>query len=214
MLSYFFAYSWAERIAKNLPSDVKSKVKSERIDYVNLAQINPYVPEAAISSQDERFYQNWGVDLEGTVRAVYFSLVSKTRQGASTITEQLAKNIYYSDQDTPLTDIKTKILALYITNKFSKQSILEWYLNIIYFGKHSYGIGAASNAIFNKSPKDLSLGESAYLIGLTNLPGFYETHHSNAILEAKVILGSMVRNGYISQVDADNSFVKLQNEEK
>jgi membrane peptidoglycan carboxypeptidase len=205
---------WSSKTVDNLSTDVTNKMHQEKASFIAIQYISPYVKDAAISSQDERFYSNSGIDVKGTVRAIYYSLFSPSRQGASTITEQLAKNIYYSGVDSFKTDIQTKILAVYITQKYPKDKILEWYLNVIYFGKGAYGIENAASTYFHKGAPNLDIGESAYLMGLINLPGYYENHPAQSLDEAKVILGTMVRNKNISQSAADNAFTVLGNELK
>ncbi len=209
---YFSMNQAEEKITEKLPDLVSREAAKHKVIYTKLSDINPYVKEAAIASQDERFYTNPGVDIKGTARAIFYSLFSGHRQGASTITEQLAKNIYYGDVDSLKTDIETKILALYITQKYPKNSILEWYLNIIYFGHNTYGIGKAGKIYFGVQPKDLSLGEAAYLIGIINLPGYYEKHPAQALDEAKAALNSMVKNKYITPEEKNQAWIKLNSE--
>lgn len=188
---------WAKTITQKLPQDVANLVKKENVSYIKLENVSPYVQQAAIASQDQRFYTNYGVDPRGTLRAIYYSLTQSQRQGASTITEQLAKNVYYGDSDSLKTDIQTKILALFITQAYSKQQILEWYLNVIYFGKNSYGIENASQKFYKTNAKNLSVQQAAYLIALVNLPGYYSTHPVDAQNRAQLVLNSMSKVGYL-----------------
>lgn len=188
----------AERTTAALPEVVAEKLAKYHGQYVPLDEISPYVAEAAIASQDRRFETNSGVDLRANIRAVFYTIKEEQRQGASTITEQLAKNAYYHDVDSPDTDVKTKVLALFITRQFSKNKILEMYLNIIYYGRGTYGIGTASQTFFKVKPEDLSLWQSAYLIGLINAPGYFDREPLRAVEEAKVILGEMKGTGRIS----------------
>lgn len=181
-----------------MPAKINSELKQNNGTYSALSGISIYTQEAAIASQDERFYKNWGVDLKGTVRAVYYSIVSGKRQGASTITEQLAKNVYYNDKDNLTTDIETKILALYITKNYSKQKILEMYLNEIYFGKLSYGITSAAKNYFDTTPAKLNISQSAYLLGLIDAPSYLQNHPQQASAEAGLVLGEIQKLNYIT----------------
>ncbi|MCL4395388.1 MAG: transglycosylase domain-containing protein [Chloroflexi bacterium] len=188
----------ALEVVGTMPERIDQTLANASAPYTTLDQISPFVREAAISSQDERFYSNSGVDLRGTVRAVFYTLVLRQRQGASTITEQLAKNVYFRDIDSIQTDVATKALALFITVRYSKNAILEMYLNEVIYGPHARGIGQASERYFGVSPDRLTLGQAAYLAGLLNAPGYYADHPEAAIRETKVVLGTMSRVKYIT----------------
>jgi membrane peptidoglycan carboxypeptidase len=188
--------AWAKKVAEEMPKDVKNLVKEKKISYVPISEISPFVQSAAIASQDQRFYTNYGIDLVGTIRAIYYSITTSHRQGASTITEQLAKNVYYSDSDSLKTDIQTKILAVFITQLYPKQQILEWYLNVIYYGKNSYGIENASENFFKTKARNLTKQQSAYLIALVNMPGYYSLHPDEAQRRAQLVIISMNRLGF------------------
>jgi penicillin-binding protein 2A len=166
--------------------------------YTQLNNISPYIQEAAISSQDERFYSNNGIDLKGTVRALFYTFVLGQRQGASTITEQLAKNVYFEDIDSIQTDGETKALALFITFRYPKKTILELYLNEVIYGPSARGIGKASETYFGVAPDQITLAQAAYLVGLLNAPGYFADHPDGAVREAKIVLGTMERDKYIT----------------
>ncbi len=210
ILFFVIVFPTEQKLAVQLPDQISKQEKIYHITYVKFTMINPYVIDAAIASQDRRFYNNLGVDLVGTVRALYYTAVSGQRQGASTITEQLAKNVYYHDKDTPETDIQTKLLAPFITLLYSKQYILEMYLNDIYFGKQAYGIYNASMTFFKTSPKDLSLSQSAYLMGLINVPSYFSSHTEQAIQEADIVLEQMQSEGYITPAQVKTAETKLR----
>ena len=201
-LTALFAVLLTLRVASSQVSDLSQRV-SAKLDryqgaYVSLSKVNPFVVRAAIASQDDRFFLNPGVDPLSTARAIFQTLRTGNRQGASTITEQLAKNAYYHDIDTLKTDIETKWLAILITFRYPKDKIVELYLNDIYYGHGAYGIAQASKKYFNLDPSQLSLWQSAYLIGLINAPGYLDIHPEEATQEAKLVLQSMVRNNFIS----------------
>lgn len=205
-ISIFF---WSYYFLKDMPQRARKLLESNNGIYVNLSRINQYITKSAIASQDERFYSNSGIDLKGTVRAVYYSMTTNKRQGASTITEQLIKNVYFSDIDNLKTDILTKILAIVATMEFSKNKILELYLNSIFYGHNAYGIEKASNYYFNRSANSVSLGEAAYIMALINAPSYLGTHEKQTVQWAKLILKSMLRDKYILNTQADNASMEL-----
>jgi membrane peptidoglycan carboxypeptidase len=188
--AYEFAGTTSERVRQTL-------AKSHS-PYTQLNNISPYIQEAAISSQDERFYSNSGIDLKGTARALFYTFVYGQRQGASTITEQLAKNVYFQDIDSLETDGETKALALFITIRYSKKTILELYLNEVIYGPTARGIGKASETYFGVVPDQLTLAQAAYLVGLLNAPGYFADHPDGAVREAKIVLGTMEKDRYIT----------------
>ncbi len=196
-------------LATQTPQHLLEQLQKRHEAYMPSSKINKFVKEAAVSSQDRRFYSNFGIDSLANVRALYFTLTTDNRQGASTITEQLAKNVYYHDRDTFKTDIETKILALIITLHFSKDKILEMYLNDIYYGKGAYGISQAAAVYFQTTPVKLSLTQSAYLIALINAPSYLSIHQNSAYKETKIVLEEMVNNGYISQKQESSTLDKF-----
>ena len=181
-----------------MPDKVKHHLALRNGAYVPLRKINRYVGQAAIVSQNENFYHDSGISIPGTARALFYTVIKHKRQGASTITEQLAKNVYFRDQDNLKTDIETKILALYMNRKFSKKKILELYLNDIYFGENAYGIFQASKAYYHTTPQKLSVYEAAYLIGLINAPSYLSQHPKQAQFVAKNVLEQMFAEHYIT----------------
>lgn len=184
---------------ENMPLRVNEQLKTHHGSYSVLPKVSIYVQEAAVASQNERFYTDYGISVLGTVRAIVFTLIYNKRQGASTITEQLAKNLYFRDKDTVQTDILTKIYALFITQKYTKRQILEMYLNDIYFGRNAYGISAASQIFFQTVPNKLNLPQSAFLMGLINAPSYYSTHIYSARNEASVVLVEMKGENFVTK---------------
>ncbi len=181
------------RFLADMPQKAKLALQQKGGTYVSLSGINRNIREAAIASQDERFSTNSGIDLRGTARAIYYTLTTGKRQGASTITEQLIKNVYFSDIDDLRTDILTKILAVTATAEYPKNTILELYLNSIYYGNNTYGIEKASEFYFQRPAMVVSLDEAAYLIGLINAPSYLGSHKDAALREADLVLQSMRR---------------------
>ncbi len=202
VFSYLFILpflKYENNLAINLPNHIEEQMQKRHDTYIPANKISKYVKEAAVSSQDRHFYSNLGIDVLATFRAFYYILIFGQRQGASTITEQLAKNVYYQDRDNLRTDIETKLFALFITAHFSKDKILEMYLNEIYYGKNSYGINAAAAKYFKTTPNRLNIYQSAYLIALINAPSILSSNPEQANEETKNVLLEMLNNNYISK---------------
>ena len=163
---------------------------------------------AMISTEDRRFRGHLGVDPIGIARSIQVRLQSgRWRQGGSTITQQLARNIFLTNNRTFGRKVKEGILALALERKFTKDQILELYLNRVYFGGGAYGIDAASRKFFGHGADHLSLGEAAIIAGLVKAPSNYSP---SADIEAargrsSVVLREMVRNGFITQETADQA---------
>jgi len=179
-------------------------------------QIPAEMRAAMISTEDKRFRSHIGVDPIGVVRSIKVRLSSgHWRQGGSTITQQLARNIFLTNNRTFGRKLKEAVLALAIERKFTKDQILELYLNRVYFGGGAYGIDAASRKFFGHSADHLSLGEAAIIAGLVKAPSNYAP---SADVEAArnrsgVVLNSMVENGFISAETAaqvDPAKVRIQ----
>tara|TARA_B110000305_G_C19193366_1_gene517665 strand:+ start:127 stop:723 length:597 start_codon:yes stop_codon:yes gene_type:complete len=149
--------------------------------YLDYDQIPKDMINAIIAAEDRNFYNHKGFDLQGILRSVYVNIdniifkKSNNYVGASTITQQLVKNILLTNEKTLTRKIKELILSIRIERDYSKKYILELYLNEIYFGRRSYGIATAASNYFNKSIYDLTLDEYAYLAALPKGPNNYDT---------------------------------------
>jgi penicillin-binding protein 1A len=182
-------------------------------------QIPPEMRAAMIAIEDKRFRSHFGVDPVAVARMFKFAVenigTGRRLQGGSTITQQLARNIFLTNSYSLGRKIKEGILALALEQKFSKDQILELYLNRVYFGGGAYGIDAASRRFFGHSARDLSLGEAAIIAGLVKAPSNYSP---TADVEAardrsEVVLRTMVENGFVSAnraADVDPAEVKIQ----
>ncbi len=159
----------------------------ENRQQIPLSQMPPVLTQATIATEDKRFYEHWGVDLWGIARAAITNVVRRGRvQGASTITQQLARNMFLTHERTWQRKIKEALLAMRIERVHSKQEILELYLNQIYFGDGSYGVASAARNFFGKEPKDLLLHEAALLAGLPANPARYSPRrHPEAAKERR-----------------------------
>ncbi|MBP1851675.1 transglycosylase domain-containing protein [Rhizobium halophytocola] len=168
---------------------------------VGLDEMSPYIPEAVIAIEDRRFYSHFGVDPLGLARAVVNNLTGRSIQGGSTLTQQLAKNLFLSPDRTLERKIQEVMLAFWLEHKFSKDQILAMYLNRVYFGANSYGVEAASHRYFNKSARDVTLGEAAILAGLLKAPSRLSPAHDPdaAKARAQVVLGAMKETGFITE---------------
>ncbi|HEX3676091.1 MAG TPA: PBP1A family penicillin-binding protein [Sphingomicrobium sp.] len=176
--------------------------------WLSYDQIPPEMRAAIISTEDRRFRSHIGVDPIGIARSIEVRISSgHWRQGGSTITQQLARNIFLTNNRTFVRKIKEGVLALALERKFSKDQILELYLNRVYFGGGAYGIDAASRKFFGHDADHLSLGEAAIIAGLVKAPSNYSP---TADVEAArdrsgVVLETMARNGFITPEQASQA---------
>ena len=145
---------------------------SERRVFVPVAQAPKMLKDAVLSTEDAGFYEHHGISLRGLARALFANLTGGMPQGASTITQQVARTFFLSTKRTPERKIKEALLALRIERRLSKDQILELYLNQIYLGQRAYGFGAAAQLYFGKPLAQLSLAETAMLAGLPQNPGY------------------------------------------
>jgi len=179
---------------------------------VPLAEIAPQLTDATIATEDKNFYSNAGVDFAGIARAAVQNLVAgQLTQGASTITQQLARNkLIESDQRTVqsyVRKIQEAVLAYRISQIYSKDQIMEMYLNSVYYGHLSYGVEAAAQTYFGKHAKDLNLPEASLLAGLPQAPSGYDpiVHLSVAKERQAHVLDRMVNQGYITQQESEDA---------
>lgn len=174
----------------------------EKNDYVELKNISDYVKNSIVSIEDKNFYNHKGFDYLRIAKAMLVNLKSKKlKEGASTISQQYIKNLYLTFDKTWERKIQEALLTLELETHYSKNEILEGYLNTIDFGAGNYGIKEASKYYFNKEPKDLSLAEASIIVGIPKNPSYYNpvTNYENAKERQKNVLISMVKNKYISK---------------
>jgi 1A family penicillin-binding protein len=180
-------------------------------EIVRLNEIADSFKQAIIAIEDQRFYRHFGIDLHGTLRAVWVNLRSMDKvQGASTLTQQLARNLYLSHERTWSRKLKEAVYALQLELNFSKDEILELYLNTIYFGHSLYGVETAAQGYFGKSAKDLTLAESALLAGVPKGALYYSPYidPDAAKRRQKLVLQAMVDAGMITQAEADAAYAE------
>ncbi|MBS6738853.1 penicillin-binding protein 1A [Grimontella sp. AG753] len=175
---------------------------------LTLNQIPPEMVKAFVATEDSRFYEHHGVDPVGIFRAASVALFSgHASQGASTITQQLARNFFLSPERTLMRKIKEVFLAIRIEQLLNKDEILELYLNKIYLGYRAYGVGAAAQVYFGKPVDQLTLSEMAVIAGLPKAPSTFNPLYSldRATARRNVVLSRMLSEGYISQTQYDQA---------
>src|SRR6266536_6387377 len=176
---------------------------------VDLSDVTKVMRDATIAAEDASFYDNPGFDVRAVVRATYQWLRSGTPQsGASTITQQLVKNTLLGPEQTAERKIKEAFLAMELTRRYSKDAILQMYMNEILYGNRAYGVEAAAETYFGKQAKDLSLAEASLLAGLPQAPSFYDpyTNMPAARERQSYVLDQMVRTGAITLAQRDAAF--------
>lgn len=171
-------------------------------NHVTLDEVPKYLPEAIISIEDRRFYSHFGVDVFGLLRAVVRNVVAgHVVQGGSTLTQQLAKNLFLSPDRTLKRKVQEMMLALWLEHTYTKDQILTAYLNRVYLGNGTYGVDAASRLYFNKPVAEINLRECAIIAGLLRAPSRYAPTHDAAasLARGKLVLETMVEEGYITE---------------
>lgn len=182
--------------------------KLRRTNYTKIENISDTMKKAIISVEDNRFYNHHGFDFTAIVRATLVNIQSgEIEEGASTITQQLVKNLYLSDEQTMVRKIEELIMSLNLETRCSKDEILELYLNSIYFGSGYYGITDAAKGYFGKTPDNLNLPEAAMLAGLPNAPSLYSPYEDFKMAKKRqfIVLDTMVKNGYIDRSLAEDA---------
>ena len=172
---------------------------------ISLREMPYYVPAAFVSIEDRRFYEHFGIDLIGLASVALESVrAGEVTRGASTLTQQLAKNLFLTRDQTLERKAQEAMLALWLEQNYSKDEILELYLNRVFFGHNATGIEAASQTYFGKSARNLSLGEAALLAGTVQRPSTVnpKTNPEAAAARARLVLQSMAKEGYISDAEA------------
>ncbi|WP_049609187.1 peptidoglycan glycosyltransferase/peptidoglycan DD-transpeptidase MrcA, partial [Yersinia massiliensis] len=175
---------------------------------LTLKQIPPEMVHAFIATEDSRFYDHHGVDPVGILRAASIAMVSgRASQGASTITQQLARNFFLSPERTLMRKIKEAFLAIRIEQLLTKDEILELYLNKIYLGYRAYGVGAAAQVYFGKDVNELTLSQMAMIAGLPKAPSTFNPlySHDRAVARRNVVLSRMLDEKYITQAQYDQA---------
>ncbi len=188
---------------------IDTMYRGQNRQLVSLDQISPYLVQATLSIEDHRFYEHPGIDMRGLARAVMVDISHMAKiQGASTITQQLARNLYLTHERSWSRKIKEALYTIQLEMQYSKDQILQKYLNEIYYGHAAYGIQAASKMYFGKDAKDLTLAESSLLAGVPKGPKYYSPYmnFANAKKRQKTVLQAMVNFGYVTKQAADEAY--------
>lgn len=181
--------------------------------YVGLNGIPKYLQEGTIAIEDKNFYQNQGFSITGYLRAFKNLVLLQGISGGSTLTQQLVKNVLLSSEQTIPRKIKELMLSIQVDRKYSKDQILEMYLNDVAYGGTAVGVQAAAQIYFNKDVKDLDLAQSAFLSGLPQSPTTYSPFSGNKyyLARTKEVLSAMVSQGYINQKQAGSALNEITN---
>ena len=188
---------------------VQAKINQQ--NYTRLQDVPLAMQQAVIAVEDNRFYSHSAFDIEGIIRAALVNIqTGALEEGGSTITQQLVKNLFLTQEKSWGRKIEEVILAIDMEQCYSKDQILELYLNTIYFGSGATGINQAAQVYFSKSPADLNLAECAMLAGLPNAPSLYSPYVDFAAAKQRqaVVLAAMVRYGYIGPELAQDAQVE------
>ena len=198
----------------NSSGELIKEYSNEYRVFIPIEAVPSIVKSAFISAEDKNFYRHIGIDFTGISRAFINNLKNifsnRRPQGASTITQQVAKNFLLTDELSLARKIKEAILAIKIETAFSKDRILELYLNQIYLGSGTYGIAPASNRYFKKPLQDITIEEAAYLAALPKAPSNYHPvkNYNNAIARRNWVLNRMYYNEYINEDELKISTAK------
>ncbi len=181
---------------------------------LSVKEMSPWLPKAVMAIEDRRFYDHFGIDLWGLARALFVNISQgELRQGGSTITQQLAKNLFLTPERSLKRKIQEAILAIQLERRYSKDQILALYLNRVYLGAGTYGVDAAAERYFGKSARDLTLYESAVIAGLLKAPSRYNPANdaAGADARAKVVLDAMVEGDFVTAAAAAQAFAAKSN---
>lgn len=188
--------------ADGTPMVVQGEVRGEPI---RLADLPAHVPLAVLAVEDRNFYHHFGINPFSIIRAMVVNILNgEVRQGGSTLTQQLAKNLFLTNDRTYKRKLQELLLAFWLEYRFSKKELLTLYLNRVYFGAGAYGIDAASYRYFDKSARYLELNEAAILAGLLKAPTRYAPTHNpeDSGARAKIVIAAMVEAGFLDEVRA------------
>lgn len=200
-----------DRVSRMIFLKKAVRARTAQPDYVKLQDIPESLQQAVIAVEDRKFYNHWGFDMEGIFRAALVNLqYGEVKEGASTITQQLVKNLFLSQEQTMGRKAEEFILAMDMELNYSKEEILELYLNSIYFGSGYYGIGQAAEGYFGKEPAMLALPEAAMLAGIPNAPSLYSPYVDFMLAKKRqfVVLDAMVAAGFLRENIAEDAKIK------
>lgn len=177
--------------------------------YVALKDVDVTLQNATVAIEDRRFYKHNGIDIIGICRAIYNNILAKDiTGGGSTITQQLAKNMYFSGDYTMERKVAEAFIAWKLENMYTKDKILELYINIINYGDNNIGIYKASVGYFNVEPSQLSLAQASLLAGLPQSPSNFQlsNHYDAAKIRQQQVLNAMIKEAMITDEESRNAF--------
>ncbi len=204
VLTLFVGLGFVNYVKATNEVSIREKVEEikNKKSYVTYDEISEELLQATVAIEDRRFYEHHGVEYRSMARALYQNvLAGQIRGGGSTITQQLAKNMYYTYQPSYLRKVSEIFTAYDLEKELSKKEILELYVNVINYGDNHIGIKAASEGYFHKKPKDLTLDEATLLAGLPQSPANYQlSNHESAARKRQVqVLDAMIRENMIDE---------------
>lgn len=192
-------------VLEETPLNLKINELKEKENYTKLSDMNDIYLDAVISTEDNKFYKHNGINISSIVRAFIHDVQAKELvEGGSTITQQLSKNLYFTQEKTFKRKIAETFMAFNIEKHYSKNEILEFYLNTSYFGNGYYTVREASLGYFNKEPKDLSVSESIMLAGIPNAPSVYNPKENLKLAKErqKQVIDKMIENDKLTKKEA------------
>ena len=193
----------------DMPKRVDAILGAHGATRVPLAEVPDRLSEAVIAIEDERFYAHRGIDTQGLIRAVLTDLYHhRALEGGSTLTQQLIKVLYMDNNDDNWRKPEDLLLALKLESRFDKHTVLENYLNAVYYGHGAYGIGQASAVYFHETPARLDLARASMVAGLPQSPSFYDLYRNPCSARARQfnVLAQMAHDGYITQDEAARAY--------
>lgn len=210
ILAYLFFIGQSLYNEKIRQIGIDEKIKKIRNDenFTSLSEVPEFYKNAVVSVEDHRFYKHGAVDFIALIRATVSNISQKKfKEGGSSITQQTAKNLYFMEEDNVVARKSAEIIMSYeLEKRYSKDEILEIYINTIYFGNGYYGIKEACEGYLQKEPKDMNISEATMLAGVPNAPSLYNPKENLNLTQSrqKKVIGTMVENNYITQKEANN----------
>lgn len=191
-----------------------ANLRQHKIDYMALDAMPEHLVNAFVAVEDRRFYRHWGVDIRGVMRAIRANLhTGDIAEGGSTITQQLSRNLFLNLDQNMARKVAEMSIAFQLERRYTKDEILEMYINQVNFGAGNWGVVRAAQAYFGKDVADLTIGESALLAGLVQAPNSYAPVKSwdLAIARQRYVLSRMAEQGFISQEQAITEVYQVDN---
>lgn len=206
-ICFIIGYSTYSKALDEKPLITRIDEIASKENYVPFDELSKDYINAVVAVEDRRYYDHGAIDPIGIARAIWVNISNwELREGGSTITQQVAKNVIFSQEDTVSRKLGEIIAAFDLEKNYSKDEILAIYVNTCYFGDGYYGIYDASMGYYNKEPKDLNLDEASMLAGVPNAPSAYSPNVNPDLAKKrqKHVLEKMVENGYITQEEANS----------